>query len=199
MRSAYLALRRAAGRTRDRIDAWLHPRRGRAAAAGFRRLDPDSVLILCLGNVCRSPYAEWVVRSRAGDLLQSDSAGFIGPGRSPPLPALSVARARGIDHSTHVSKVVSVEMVKAADAVIVFDRGNARRLRRLMGGRPRHMFYLGDFDPHWDGRRAILDPWGKPDGVFDQTFARIERCIDSMLSGLPVIPSERPGTTPPSP
>jgi protein-tyrosine phosphatase len=121
---------------------------------------------------------------RAHTDVDVGSAGFIGPGRAPPDVALSVARSRGVDHSDHRSRTVTREMLTASDVTVVFDRFNVRDLRRSPGARLGRVFWLSDFDTSWTGKRAIIDPWGKGPEEFDETFARIERCVLEMLSVL---------------
>ena len=118
---------------------------------------------------------------RAGTPLQVESTGFIGPGRAPPEEAVGVARAQGIEHGDHRSKVVTTALVEAVDVIFVFDRHNARRVLEIPGARADRVWWLGDFDPEWAGRRAILDPWGKPIEDFERTFARIDRCVEEVL------------------
>lgn len=178
----YRILRYPVIRLRDAYDARLHDRRAREAAARLRALSPRSILVLCLGNVCRSPYAARVL-SRIEPTVRVDSAGFIGPGRTPPEIALEVARAREIDHSDHRSKVVTSGLLAEADAVLVFDRRNAARIRSAPIA-PQRVFWLGDFDPVWSGTRAIGDPWGKDRERFERTFERIERCMREVRRNL---------------
>ena len=96
----------------DALDRARHPARHRAARTAVAALRPRSVLFVCLGNVCRSPYAEWAVR----DALESRgvavaSAGFIGPGRAPPDMAQAVARKRGVEHAASRSMLVTPEVL----------------------------------------------------------------------------------------
>ena len=46
------------------------------------------------------------------------------------------------------------------------------------------VYWLGDFDPIWAGKRAIIDPWGKTLADFLSTFERIERCVDEVVAVL---------------
>ena len=64
-------------------DRLLHPLRRRAARADLtRRVAPSSMLVICHGNICRSPFAAAVLRARlAGTGVCVESAGFFGPGR----------------------------------------------------------------------------------------------------------------------
>lgn len=142
------------------------------------------MLFICLGNICRSPYAEHVFRSRADGVAEAASAGFILPGRRPPEKALEVASSRGVSTNDHRSQVVTQELVGASDVIFIFDRFNARRLGEMGSVRTDRVFWLGDFDPRWAGKRAIIDPWGKPIDEFDRTFARIERCVDEVIRAL---------------
>lgn len=145
-------------------------------------LQPRICVFVCLGNVCRSPYAARV--AAATDGVSFDSAGFIGPDRSPPDAALRVALQRGVDHSDHRSKILTPELADRADALFVFDRYNVARMKAAFPQQLKRTFWLGDFDPVWSGKRAIIDPWGKSDGEFDITFERIERCVASLLDTL---------------
>ena len=45
-------------------------------------------------------------------------------------------------------------------------------------------FWMGDLEPTWDGRRAILDPWGKPRDEFERVFDRIDRCVRELHGAL---------------
>jgi protein-tyrosine-phosphatase len=162
----------------------LHPYRRARARRRLRRFEPTSILFVCLGNICRSPYAERVLLRRGNGHVRAFSAGFMGPGRPPPEEALEVARDRGIEHAEHVSRTLTRDLLDDADVLFVFDRHNASGLRGRAGVQGERLFWLGDFDPQWTGKRAIADPWGKPVEEFERTFERIERCIGEVVRAL---------------
>lgn len=175
-------LRRVLVSLRDRWDAYRHPKRLADARRRLRHQTRRHVVFVCLGNVCRSPYAARVAARLGMDRhVEIDSAGFIGPDRGPPDAALRVALRRGTDHADHRSKLLSSELAEKADALVVFDRYNVARMRSTFPAHMDRIFWLGDFDPVWSGKRAIIDPWGKADEEFDVTFERIERCVAVML------------------
>jgi protein-tyrosine-phosphatase len=173
-------LRRSLVAVRDGIDRLLHPRRRRRAKRRLAELAPRAILFLCLGNICRSPYAARVLAARVGTGVRAESAGYLGPGRPPPSEALEIARGRGIDHADHVSALVTSEQIEAAEAIFVFDRFNVRNVKTTPGARLDRVLWLGDFDPVWTGKRAIVDPWGKPLAEYEATFVRIERCVEEV-------------------
>ena len=164
---------------RDRSDRARHPERRRAALRTVRRVRPSHVLFVCLGNVCRSPFAEALATNRG---MSADSVGFIGPGRHPPHEALEAARRLGVDHGGHVSRQITDDDVEKADLIIVFDRFNVRRMADSHPAALPKTLWLGDLDPEWTGKRAVIDPWGRGDAFFDTTFERIARCVDELRS-----------------
>ena len=92
-------------------DRLLHNGRRRAALAALASAErvPISVLVICNGNIFRSPFAAAVLR-RALELrglgrVRVDSAGFAGPGRPTPADAVAAAARRAIDLSRHASQL----------------------------------------------------------------------------------------------
>ena len=108
--------------------------------------------------------------------------------RSPEHPRAIAERGllAHIDGTTHRLDIPACTVDKAsrADVVIVFDKNNLRLLKKTRGARTDHVFFLGDFDPIWTGKRAIRDPWGKSEEFFEETFARIDRCLDRFVESL---------------
>ena len=150
-----------------------------ARARGLRR-----VLFVCHGNICRSPYAAASFLRRLPPVfranVQASSAGFIGPGRPSPGEALAVSRRRGIDLSAHMSQLIDARAVRDYDLVVVMDSRQAQDLKTTypdIGG----VIVLGDLDPQPITRRAIVDPFGRSEQVFDESYARIDRCLDTLI------------------
>lgn len=162
----------------------MYEQRQRLAQRRLNARPVNRVVFVCLGNVCRSPYAHAALLAEDHELTESSSAGFILPGRPPPDTALTAAMKRGVDHSEHRSTILTVEMAREADAIFIFDRLNAMRIARTSGPLLMKTYWLGDFDPEWTGKRAIIDPWGGSQEKFDSTFARIDRCVEAVLGHL---------------
>src|SRR2546423_4717777 len=113
-------------------DRLLHNGRRRAAWAALAGLErvPASVLVICNGNIFRSPFAAGVLR-RALELrglgrVRVDSAGFAGPGRPTPADAVAAAARRAIDLSRPASQLVMADGVMAAHPLVLVG-GRARR------------------------------------------------------------------------
>ena len=183
-------LRRAGRAFFDAAERVLHARRRKAACRQLARLPHlRRVLFVCHGNVCRSAFAAAVFRDflRRGNELNVEvvSAGFIGPGRSSPAEAVSAALRRGQDLSAHVSTLVDAHSVSAADLIVVMSAAQASAVHRLLRHERGLVLALGDLDPQPIRQRTIPDPWGRDQTAFDESFARVERCVASLIEALP--------------
>lgn len=168
-------------------ERFFHPFRRRRARRQLTTKPIRSVLFLCHGNAYRSPYAaaafqRALAAKRRSTSIEVASAGFIAPGHHAPDLALSVARARGIDLSSHLSTLVTSQAIGAADLVAVMSEDQARGIRSRYGQRVR-LVILGDLDPLSIESRAITDPLGHDARVVEQVYSRIDRCVEQ-IAGL---------------
>jgi protein-tyrosine-phosphatase len=173
-------------RLRDRL---LHPWRRREALATVRRTrSARRIVVLCLGNINRSPFAAALLRrglQEAGDAAREVlSAGFIGPGRPSPPQAVALAAARGLDLSDHESRLVTREIVRDAGLVIVMNTVQARNVAREHGARASRVVILGDLDDVLLETREIRDPYDQAPAVYEASFARVERCVSVIVEEL---------------
>ncbi len=179
-------LRRLARAVRHTPDRLLHRRRRLRELARIRaRGLPRTILFVCHGNICRSPYAAAayaaLLPEQAPERSGIDSAGFVGPGRPPPTEAIQSAAKRGLDLTSHRSKLMTLESVGAAELVVVMDARQQREVCRLYGRSVTSVLVLGDLDPEPIDTRAIRDPWGQSEEVFDSSYARIDRCLRAFV------------------
>jgi protein-tyrosine phosphatase len=82
-----------------------------------------SALIVCTGNICRSPAAEMLLRARLGERsIAVSSAGTSGlSGHDMDAPSARAVREFGVDPSDHVARRLTAAMVAAADLVLTAD------------------------------------------------------------------------------
>ena len=177
--------RRLARALKHAPDRLLHGLRRRVGRRRLATEEPRSILVICLGNICRSPYAAALLtRALKGSDVRVESSGFIGPGRHSPAEAVRTAGRRGIDLTPHRSRELTAEQVAGAELVVVMDVHQRRRLEEQFGRR-RGVLVLGDLDPEPIDTRTIRDPYDQADEVFDQVYARIERCVAALATSLP--------------
>jgi protein-tyrosine phosphatase len=178
-------LARAIRHTPDRL---LHGWRRRRQTQALDGLTPRAVLFVCLGNICRSPYAAYVFQRLAGPQVRTVSAGFIGPGRPMPEAGQKVARARGLDLATHRSQFLTPELVAEADLIVVMDDTQRRGIGQRFGRRDR-VVVLGDLDPWPIDTRTVRDPYNQSAEVFEAVYARIDRAVAALADALGLRPA----------
>lgn len=179
-------------RVRHAPDRLLHPVRRRAAHARVAaRPRPDLILVVCYGNICRSPFAAAVLRRALPDGIAVESAGFVGPGRAPPGEAVTVAARRGVDLAPHRSRLLLPDLAGAAGLIVVMDAAQERAICARFGRLPRDVVLLGDFDPGPIETRAIRDPVDQPEDAFVEAYARIERCVGALAGTVTRLPAVR--------
>jgi protein-tyrosine phosphatase len=170
-------------------DALMHPlRRRRAHNALQSHAAPASVLFLCLGNICRSPFAarafERALPPGLRAKLKVISAGLIGPDRPTPPEGVTVASALGVNLSAHRSQLLTAEHLSGADLLVVMEPRQSLVLQRRFGVDERSILVLADLDPEPIEIRAILDPVEQPIEVFEACYRRIQRCTLELARAL---------------
>jgi len=137
------------------------------------------ILVICHGNICRSPFgAEMLAR----DFGKTAFSGGIYPkaGRTSPDNAVAAAAERGIDLSLHRSSVVTVEEMRAADLILIFDRKNWLGVRALAPELMDRVAFLGAADT--SRPLEIVDPFGGDLDEFRGCYARIEDALSRIQS-----------------
>ena len=169
-------------------------RRWRAYTALRRRARPTTVLVVCHGNICRSPYAAARLTRQLGTAgILVESAGFLSQDRPCPPEAVTAAARRGEDLSTHRSAFLAPDVARAADLIVVMDPAQGRVICERFGRSPRDIVVLGDLDPAPLATRTIRDPIDQSPGVYAETYARIERCLAVFVAALGI--GQRAGAT----
>lgn len=137
------------------------------------------VLFVCLGNICRSPTAEGIMRQIAPD-WQIDSAGTGGwhQGEPPDARAQAEARKRGIDLSRQRARQVQASDYRDFDRIVAMDSQNLRALRAMAPtDATARIGLLLDHLPD-QPVRDVPDPYYE-DG-FDRVFTLIERACRAL-------------------
>jgi len=171
-------------------DRLLHARRRREARTRLAARRRDSVLVICHGNICRSPFAAALLARELEPYgIPVASAGFIGAGRPAPQEAVAAAAAYDVDLLCHRSQPIRPDLVQGAGLIVVMDQTQRRAICSRFGRHPQDVVLLGDLDPAPIERRAIPDPVTRPLAEFEACYARIARCVQELVRVL--IPAGR--------
>jgi protein-tyrosine phosphatase len=158
----------------------LHRRQHAQACRRVLKLDNvRSILVVCYGNICRSPYLEAVLRRDLPEIT-TNSAGFGPPGRPAAPHTLTLSRQRGFNLTGFLSSPIGRANVGGTDLVIVMDADQARQLTRMFRISPSRIIIAGDLDPQGAETRGIRDPWGESIDVFTECYDRLDRCAATL-------------------
>ena len=150
------------------------------------------VLLVCMGNICRSPSAEGVLRARLAAhpelSVEVDSAGTHGyhVGEPPDPRAIAHAARRGVDIAGLRARRVVVEDFDRFDLVLAMDRANLARLQDLCPPAQAHKLGLMlDHAPH-ASLREVPDPYYGDAAGFEQVLDLLELAADGLIEALRV-------------
>jgi protein-tyrosine-phosphatase/predicted ATP-grasp superfamily ATP-dependent carboligase len=153
--------------------------RARVEAVGEAEGDPR-IIFVCQGNICRSPFAERLLRARVShSRITIGSAGMMPqPGRPSPALALQAAAAHGVDLTLHRSAWLTRDMANSASLLVVFDDVNRSAVldRHLELEVP--IILLGDVA----GIGEVPDPVGGDAAVFGRVYDQIAVAIAELAS-----------------
>ena len=152
---------------------------------------PRSLLFLCQGNICRSPFAEQVAAAIAKASSRNDldfsSAGLnVKRVEGSPDTAVQAAAAYNVDLAPHRSQPLTEELAGKYDLMVVMEAGQAGPACRKSGRGKRSVALLPRFDKRarrlYDQRaHRIEDPFGGDFDVFSSCYERITRSVRGLL------------------
>lgn len=129
-----------------------------------------SVLMVCSGNLCRSPIAEQLLRARtSGYPISISSAGTIADdGKPMPDEAAAISRRYGGDPSNHYSRLLSEAQLRDADLVLTATRAHRSAVVQMLPRMSRRAFTMNEFARLAAGLpEAGAELWLDPAGVVD--------------------------------
>ncbi|CAH1531145.1 Low molecular weight protein tyrosine phosphatase [Vibrio rotiferianus] len=146
------------------------------------------LLVVCMGNICRSPTGEAVLRAKAQELgvvVEVDSAGTIGyhAGNQPDVRSMQAGKQRGYSFKGMRSRKVTLEDFEEFDMVLAADKANLADLLDLCPREHRHKVSL--FLSHSSSDyNEIPDPYYGGDAGFELVLDLIEEASEAILKKL---------------
>ena len=151
---------------------------------------PYRICLVCLGNICRSPMAETVLRAELdraglGGRVRVDSAGTGDWHAGNPMDRRARAElaARGYDGASHRARQFRAEWLAGRDLVLAMDTANRDDLGR-MGAEPGRLAMLRSFDPASGPDAEVPDPYYGDGGSFGLALDQIEAAARGLAGAL---------------
>jgi protein-tyrosine phosphatase len=158
-----------------RQNALYEWRRRRRGEPPLPPCDIRRVLVICHGNICRSPFAGALLSHRTSAIGVRSAGIDAREGAPAEAGAIRAARAFGIDLDLHTAHRVEADDIEWADLILGMEGHQAAWIEQRWPARWSRTRLLGEYLPM--PPYAIEDPWGQSDEIFEATFARIDAAV----------------------
>jgi protein-tyrosine phosphatase len=140
----------------------------------------NSILVVCVGNICRSPTGERLLQQLLPE-KQISSAG-VGALVGHPMDELAaeIAVQHGLDPTGHVARQLTPEICKQADIILAMSIRNIEEICQISPeSRGKAMLY-----GRWLGDKEIPDPYRREQIVYEQAFELLDEGARAWLRAL---------------
>lgn len=135
-------------------------------------MEIKTILVVCIGNICRSPMAEYLLKQQYPN-LQIESAGISGLiGHSADDKAQLCMQRLNINMSAHIARKLNAAHLKQADLILVMSHNQQKHIEQTWPFAKGKVFRLG----HWQNKN-VPDPYQHDQTFFDNTCQLIQQCV----------------------
>lgn len=137
------------------------------------------ILTVCIGNICRSPTAEYLFRQQLADRdIQLASAGLGALVDNPmDATAMQVLAEHGMDGAAHRARQLTPDLLRETDLVLAMEKKHVAAISRLAPEASGKVFLLDK----WLQGRDIPDPYRQQRVAFEHVYGMIEQGVHSWL------------------
>jgi protein-tyrosine phosphatase len=142
----------------------------------------NEVLVVCEGNICRSPFASALLSKLLPALRVSSAGTHALVGEAADSLAAQMAMERGIDLSHHAATMIDGGRVRAADLILTMTAAQCASVQAAWPFACGKVFRLSTNDGI-----DVVDPYGRRRNIFELAFAQIEHGVahwHAALAGL---------------
>ncbi len=142
----------------------------------------SNILLVCVGNICRSPIAELLMRQALrGHEFEIGSAGLAAlAGQPMDTTAAELLSWHGLDPSAHRARQLTLELLRRHELILAMEQAQLAQIGRLAPEAVGKVFLLDK----WVASRDIPDPYRQPRGMFERVYAMIEQGVQAWLPRL---------------
>ncbi|WP_279343571.1 low molecular weight phosphotyrosine protein phosphatase [Variovorax terrae] len=137
----------------------------------------QSILTVCIGNICRSPMAEGLLAAALPHMAVASAGTGALIGERADALARELMQRRGISIEDHRARQVMREMCQQADIIFVMDNEQRRYLEEKYPFTCGKVFRLCEH-----AKQDVPDPYRQPQAAFEQSLTLIDQGVSDWLS-----------------
>ena len=148
----------------------------------------NRILVVCLGNICRSPTAKFLLQDALPD-KHIDSAGITamvrdGKAWDMDAKAREVAKAKGYEFGEHAAQQLTRDLINAHDLILVMENEHRQYIGKRYPEAMAKTMLLGQWLADDGKGKDIPDPFKRSDEVYDHVFDLIEKSCNQWKTKL---------------
>lgn len=139
-----------------------------------------NVLVVCVGNICRSPLGERLLQDKLPDLTVTSAGIGALVGKPADATASEVAAENAVSLDGHSARQASPEILTGAELILVMETGHKSAISQIapqVSGR----VMLAD---HWTGAQGVADPYRRSKEFHQHVFKQLDAAMDAWAQRL---------------
>ncbi|RLZ08724.1 low molecular weight protein-tyrosine-phosphatase [Faecalibacter macacae] len=141
------------------------------------------ILMVCLGNICRSPLAEGILQAKVGDnhLVDSAGTGDWHVGEQPDRRSIAVAKKYGVDISDQRAMHFNPIFFEEFDLIFAMDKQNSIDLQQLARTEEERNKVKLILKEGLGEANNVPDPYYENDEAFEQVYQLLDKATDGLI------------------
>lgn len=142
------------------------------------------ILMVCLGNICRSPLAEGILQTKVGDkhLVDSAGTGDWHVGEQPDRRSIAVAKKYGVDISDQRAMHFNPVFFEEFDLIFAMDKQNSIDLQQLARNEEERNKIKLILKEGLGEAINVPDPYYDNDDAFEHVYQLLDKATDGLIA-----------------
>ncbi|WP_338574357.1 protein tyrosine phosphatase [Erwinia billingiae] len=140
----------------------------------------NSILVVCVGNICRSPTGERLLKSALPDKKIASAGLGAMVGEAADGTASNVAEQHGVSLDGHVAQQLTSGMCRDYDLILVMEKKHVDSVNRINPSVRGKTMLFG----HWLNQQEIADPYKKSREAFEAVYGILENAAQKWVNAL---------------
>ncbi|MEM6049394.1 protein tyrosine phosphatase [Erwinia sp. P7711] len=140
----------------------------------------NSILVVCVGNICRSPTGERLLKASLPDKKIASAGLSAMVGKAADGTASSVANEHGVSLDGHIAQQLTSGMCRDYDLILVMEKKHVELVNRINPSVHGKTMLFG----HWLNQQEIADPYKKSREAFEAVYGILENAAQKWVNAL---------------